>query len=87
MFIGASPERLFKRDGELLYSEALAATRPRGATLAEDEALGHELMTSDKDLREHKMVLDRIPERAFRIAFQVILTVLALRLIWIAAVD
>ena len=34
-----------------------------------------------------KMVLDRIPERAFRIAFQVILTVLALRLIWIAAVD
>lgn len=34
-----------------------------------------------------KMVLDRIPERAFRIAFQVILTVLALRLIWIAAGD
>jgi menaquinone-specific isochorismate synthase len=60
MFIGASPERLFKRDGELLYSEALAATRPRGATLAEDDALGHELLTSDKDLREHKMVLDRI---------------------------
>jgi uncharacterized membrane protein YfcA len=32
-----------------------------------------------------KMVLDRIPERLFRIAFQIILTVLALRLIWIAA--
>ena len=32
-----------------------------------------------------KMVLDRIPERLFRIAFQIILTGLALRLIWIAA--
>lgn len=59
-FIGASPERLFKRDGNLLYSEALAATRPRGATLAEDESLGAEMMNSEKDLREHKFVLDRI---------------------------
>ena len=32
-----------------------------------------------------KLVLDRIPERLFRIAFQIILTVLALRLILIAA--
>lgn len=32
-----------------------------------------------------KSVLDRIPERLFRIAFQIILTFLALRLIWIAA--
>lgn len=32
-----------------------------------------------------KRVLDVIPERLFRIAFQTILTVLALRLIWIAA--
>ena len=59
-FIGASPERLFKRDGELLYSEALAATRPRGATLAEDEVLGEELLNTEKDLHEHRLVLDRI---------------------------
>lgn len=32
-----------------------------------------------------KMALDRIPERSFRILFQVILTALALRLIWMAA--
>ena len=32
-----------------------------------------------------KLVLDWIPERLFRIAFQIILTGLALRLIWIAA--
>jgi uncharacterized membrane protein YfcA len=32
-----------------------------------------------------RSVLDRIPERLFRVAFQIILTCLALRLIWIAA--
>ncbi len=32
-----------------------------------------------------RIALDRIPERAFRIAFQAILTVLALRLIWAAS--
>ena len=32
-----------------------------------------------------RMALDRIPERLFRIVFQIILTVPALRLIWIAA--
>ena len=31
-----------------------------------------------------KIVLDRIPERLFRMSFQIILTVLAVRLIWIA---
>jgi len=31
-----------------------------------------------------KMALDKIPERGFRAAFQLILTVLAIRLIWIA---
>jgi menaquinone-specific isochorismate synthase len=59
-FIGASPERLFKRDGELLYSEALAATRPRGATLREDEAFADSLLSSEKDRHEHQLVLDRI---------------------------
>jgi uncharacterized membrane protein YfcA len=32
-----------------------------------------------------KMILEPIPERLFRISFQIILSVLALRLIWIAA--
>ena len=32
-----------------------------------------------------KLVLDRISERLFRVGFQIILTVLALRLIWVAA--
>lgn len=32
-----------------------------------------------------KLALDRVPERSFRIGFQIILTVLAFRLIWVAA--
>ncbi len=59
-FIGASPERLFHRNQDKLESEALAGTRPRGATSAEDDALGRELLHSDKDLREHGFVVDRI---------------------------
>lgn len=59
-FIGASPERLFRRDGNHLLSEALAGTRPRGATREQDAAIGQELLNSEKDRREHGLVLERI---------------------------
>ncbi len=54
--VGASPERLYRRDGRNLETEALAGTRPRGATPAEDERLGQELLDSDKEQREHAHV-------------------------------
>ena len=59
-FIGASPERLFRRDGFILLSEALAGTRPRGRTMEQDAAIGQALLDSEKDRREHGMVLERI---------------------------
>lgn len=59
-FIGASPERLYKRHNVYVQSEALAGTRPRGATPEEDEALGKELLHCDKEVREHRFVLDTI---------------------------
>ncbi len=55
-FVGASPERLYRRQGRSLETEALAGTRPRGATSAEDEQLGRELLQSDKEQREHAHV-------------------------------
>lgn len=61
-FLGASPERLFRRLSVYIESEALAATRPRGTTPEEDQALAQELLASDKDLREHRFVLDTIRE-------------------------
>lgn len=55
-FLGATPERLFKREGNLVISEALAGTRPRGLTPEEDEKLKKELLSSAKDLREFSPV-------------------------------
>jgi len=51
-FLGATPERLFFREGNRLLSEAMAGTRLRGRNPQEDETLGRELLGSAKDLRE-----------------------------------
>ncbi len=59
-FIGASPERLYKRQSRYVLSEAVAATRPRGATETEDAAFTAELLASEKDVREHRFVLDSV---------------------------
>ena len=59
-FIGATPERLFERSGRRVRSEAVAGTRSRASTEREDEELREELMTSDKDQREHAYVEDAI---------------------------
>lgn len=56
-FIGASPERLFRRHNCVIQSEAIAGTRPRGATDEADDRLGEALLRSDKDLREHRFVV------------------------------
>lgn len=59
-FVGASPERLFRREGRTVVSEAVAGTRPRGETEAEDEALRKELLQNPKERREHAFVEDAI---------------------------
>ena len=55
-FFGASPERLLRISGDILETEALAGTRPRGDSAAEDARLEAELLSSDKELREHRYV-------------------------------
>ncbi|ARA92981.1 hypothetical protein AWN76_007295 [Rhodothermaceae bacterium RA] len=62
-FLGASPERLFHRAGRQIRSEAVAGTRPRGASDLDDARLRDELLRSEKDQREHAYVRDSI-ERA-----------------------
>ncbi len=56
-FLGASPERLYRRDGHTLKTEAIAGSRPRGDSTEADEALCLELISSEKDLREHNYVV------------------------------
>lgn len=62
-FIGASPERLISLKNNQLVTDALAGSSPRGKTPIEDINLGQELLNSEKNLREHQVVVDFIIER------------------------
>ena len=62
-FIGASPERLISIDNNQLVTDALAGSAPRGKTEVEDANLGKGLLNSEKDLREHQVVIDFIVDR------------------------
>lgn len=62
-FLGASPERLFRRDEKRVLSEAIAGTRVRGSSPKEDAELRDELLQSTKDLHEHQIVVDAILHR------------------------
>ena len=56
--IGSSPEILVRvRDGKVTI-RPIAGTRRRGATPAEDRALGAELLADPKERAEHLMLLD-----------------------------
>jgi menaquinone-specific isochorismate synthase len=59
-FVGASPERLYRRSGRQLTSEAVAGTRPRGKNADEDARLESDLLHSTKEEQEHRLVRDRI---------------------------
>ena len=59
-FIGASPERLYQRNGKILTSEALAGTRKRGNTPEEDEQFAQELLNSPKERHEQGLVLKTV---------------------------
>jgi menaquinone-specific isochorismate synthase len=61
-FLGASPERLFRQDGRRIQSEAVAGTGARGITDGDDDALGNELLHSEKDQREHEYVRQSVKE-------------------------
>ena len=54
--VSASPERLFRREGRAVESEAVAGTRPRGVSEADDAVLRDELLRSEKDKAEHEHV-------------------------------
>jgi isochorismate synthase len=59
-FLGASPERLVSLKGDTVAASALAGTAARGATPAEDAALGAALLASAKDRHEHEVVVRTI---------------------------
>ncbi len=56
--VGSSPEVLVRLEGDEVLVRPIAGTRKRGATAAEDEALAADLMADEKELAEHRMLLD-----------------------------
>lgn len=55
---GASPETLVKLENGVLYTFPLAGTRPRGKNDKEDTAFEKELLSDEKELAEHNMLVD-----------------------------
>lgn len=61
-FVGATPERLVKLEGEKLKSTCLAGTAPRGKTIEEDNELREGLLNDPKNREEHEFVVQMIKE-------------------------
>jgi isochorismate synthase len=59
-FVGASPERLVRLDGQMVQASSLAGSAARGASEQEDDALAAALLTSEKDRAEHGAVRDAL---------------------------
>lgn len=54
----SSPETLLKVVGRNVISMPIAGTRRRGKTMAEDKALEKELLSDEKEIAEHNMLVD-----------------------------
>lgn len=58
LIIGASPESLVQTSGNQVVTNPIAGTRPRGNSTAEDEGLEKELLTDQKEIAEHDMLVE-----------------------------
>ncbi len=70
-FIGATPERLVRVSGGNLKTKAIAGSAPRGKSASEDARLANDLLHSEKDLREHAIVLGSISRRLSELGIEV----------------
>ena len=56
--VGSSPETMVQVEDGYVRTRPIAGTRPRGATLEEDQALAEELLGDEKERAEHIMLVD-----------------------------
>ncbi|MGD2067097.1 MAG: anthranilate synthase component I [Gemmatimonadota bacterium] len=56
--VGSSPEVLVRLEDGVVTVRPIAGTRPRGATADQDRALAAELAADEKELAEHRMLVD-----------------------------
>lgn len=60
--VGASPELLVSRAGEMVHAHPMAGTAPRGGDPATDAKLAASLLASSKDRAEHQITIDMVWE-------------------------
>lgn len=70
-FVGASPERLVKKEGKKLYSACLAGSIAKGGTKEEEKRFGQELLSDKKNLIEHQYVVDMIRDAMEQVCTEV----------------
>lgn len=56
--VGASPEVLVRLEDGVVTVRPIAGTRPRGKNASQDRALAEELRQDEKELAEHRMLVD-----------------------------
>ena len=56
--VGSSPEVLVRVEDAMVTVRPLAGTRPRGRTQEEERALAEDLLQDEKELAEHRMLVD-----------------------------
>jgi menaquinone-specific isochorismate synthase len=59
-FIGCSPECLYQKEGNRIYSEALAGTNLRTVDQEQNRQFQEELLESQKEAEEHEYVFENI---------------------------
>ena len=59
-FVGASPELLVSRAGDVVRSHPMAGTTPRTGDPATDQRLAASLLASTKDRAEHQITIDTV---------------------------
>ena len=63
LMVGATPERLLRTSGNSFETEALAGSAPRGLSAGKDALWGKTLLGRDKEILEHKLVIQSILRR------------------------
>jgi isochorismate synthase len=59
-FVGATPELLVARTGDVVRAQPMAGTAPRSADPTTDARLAGALLASDKDRAEHRFTIDNV---------------------------
>lgn len=69
-FMSFSPERLYRRDGRDIQIDALSSTIDRGTDSVADKFLENQLLTDDKQCREHQQVIEGVTDQVTSLAAQ-----------------